>query len=565
MSIKRIIPILMLCACMLQAPAQVFVSSSLGNDGNSGQTWETAKRTLPAALSVIVDSTGVGSGDVYMMVGDYGLTAEVTIPAGVTVRGGYRTDSHSTDTNLRRFPGVNSRWTDTTYCSIISGAGTHRIAWVGGVIDGCVVRNGYTDGFGGGLFLDGGIARHCVIKECDAIDPLDGTARGGGVYVRNNAQLLNCVVTQNRADDGAGVAGSGSTLINNTITNNTPLGCGPVQDYDGNVYKTVVIGDQCWMRESLRTTHFSDGTYIPLYTSGDELANTLRFDGYYNFMNAEILQKYGYLYNGYAVLGLAPATSTAVYNMPVTGWDTVTTCGMRIYDNGGENANYTSSCNGYLVVLPGVEGQQLSLSGRYVTENCCDKLYVYDGVGTDNLIGEYGGTGVFSVNSTAGALTLRFYSDGSSQYAGLYLEVKCGTDSLKNLCPDGWHVPTDAELTQLTNYVGAQPKYRCGNNANSIVKALSNNSGWANSNSQCCVGYQQQTQNNATWFSAYPTGYKEYSGTSYYSFGEFTSIWSSTRSGSELWQREYYYYSSSFTRHTRNMSYGFSVRCLKND
>jgi len=190
---------------------------------------------------------------------------------------------------------------------------------------------------------------------------------------------------------------------------------------------------------------------------------------------------------------------------------------------------------------------------------------VYDGVGTDNLIGEYRGTGVLSVNSTAGALTLRFYSDGGSQYGGLDLEVKCGTDSLRHLCPDGWHVPTDAELTQLTNYVGSQPKYRCDNNTNYIAKALSSNSGWWNSNSQCCVGYQQQSKNNATWFTANPTGYKESSGSSYYSFGEFTSIWSSTQSGSELWQREYYYYSNSITRHTRNMSYGFSVRCLKND
>lgn len=34
-------------------------------------------------------------------------------------------------------------------------------------------------------------------------------------------------------------------------------------DYDGNVYDAVRIGDQLWLRQNMRTTHYADGTPIP--------------------------------------------------------------------------------------------------------------------------------------------------------------------------------------------------------------------------------------------------------------------------------------------------------------
>ena len=73
------------------------------------------------------------------------------------------------------------------------------------------------------------------------------------------------------------------------------------------------------------------------------------------------------------------------------------------------------------------------------------------------------------------------------------------------VCPEGWHLPTDTEWTQLTNYVGTQSQYRCGDNKDYIAKALASKTEWDSSSEQCAVG-NNPSLNNATGFSALPAG-----------------------------------------------------------
>jgi hypothetical protein len=82
-------------------------------------------------------------------------------------------------------------------------------------------------------------------------------------------------------------------------------------DFDGNKYKTVKIGKQIWTTENFRCTHFNDGEEIPLVID-EETWSHLSIPAYCfydNTINADTINKYGALYNWYAVNTgkLAPA------------------------------------------------------------------------------------------------------------------------------------------------------------------------------------------------------------------------------------------------------------------
>lgn len=73
-------------------------------------------------------------------------------------------------------------------------------------------------------------------------------------------------------------------------------------DVDGNVYKTVTIGDQLWMAENLKVTHYRNGDPIPHVAENSEWLN-LTSGAYCNYdNNKDNASVYGRLYNWYAVI-----------------------------------------------------------------------------------------------------------------------------------------------------------------------------------------------------------------------------------------------------------------------
>ena len=273
-----------------------------------------------------------------------------------------------------------------------------------------------------------------------------------GTFVNNLSNLLENMTYYVRVyatnSDGTGYSDEMQfTTLSSTLPDSTQMGddfscpgTPTVADFDENSYNTVKIGDQCWMRENLRTTHYADGTEIVLGVES-YVVDTFpcRRAPNNDISNVAV---YGYLYNWPAVMHGANSSST----------------------------------NPSLV---------------------------------------------------------------------------------QGICPNGWHVPSNAEWTELTNYVKNQSQYVCSGNSLNIAMALAATTGWQYCPSTCAVG-DDRNANNATRFSVVPSG--SYFG-DYTSFGYSANLWSTTQSNI----LNFGYCSSSVNRSYDDIYSCNSVRCLRNE
>ena len=131
---------------------------------------------------------------------------------------------------------------------------------------------------------------------------------------------------------------------------------------------------------------------------------------------------------------------------------------------------------------------------------------------------------------------------------------------VQGIAMTGWHVPSNAEWTQLTDYVNSQSVYRFNNENGKIAKALAYNDYWEADSTPGNVG-NDQTSNNATMFGAVAAGY--YNEYGFASKNYFSWIWSSTQ-GIATYSYTLRLQKNSQVAVLRNdVKYeGFSVRCV---
>jgi formylglycine-generating enzyme required for sulfatase activity len=215
-------------------------------------------------LAVEAANANPGTDKIYVGKGRYYLSKELTLSD--VLEGGYQNSGQT-----RYYPASEGagNGSDLDKMTILDGnslrttvnnkleSQKHRVATVktGGVIDGCLIRNGHARSttsnpnevkHGGGVLLKGGSVYNCILRGNVAFNPggssfsynsgaptnskwsITAPAKGGAVYADvEGGNVVNCLIYSNMDDLGLGVdCAAENTLkgdvniINNTIVNN---------------------------------------------------------------------------------------------------------------------------------------------------------------------------------------------------------------------------------------------------------------------------------------------------------------------------------------------------------
>lgn len=113
------------------------------------------------------------------------------------------------------------------------------------------------------------------------------------------------------------------TAYSAQITFATPQGF--VSDGSGITYSTIVIGEQEWMAENLRTTVYANGDPIPNITDNFQWSNLVNGAWAHFDNNNQYDIPYGKLYNGYAVMDVRNVCPTGWHVPSETDWYELTT------------------------------------------------------------------------------------------------------------------------------------------------------------------------------------------------------------------------------------------------
>jgi len=159
--------------------------------------------------------------------------------------------------------------------------------------------------------------------------------------------------------------------------------------------------------------------------------------------------------------------------------------------------------------------------------------------------------------------------DANEEYVPVYgrLYTWYAATDPRNVCPDGFHVPTSNEFYELTWYL-YENNYGYETEPNATAKAIASTSLWViNENPEIpfTVG-EDQTTNNVTGFNAFPSGLRDNFSFSFEEMGVSAHFWTSTtfiESQSSACIYSIYYNSNNIQENIKTKYAGLSVRCLK--
>jgi len=163
-------------------------------------------------------------------------------------------------------------------------------------------------------------------------------------------------------------------------------------------------------------------------------------------------------------------------------------------------------------------------------------------------------------NSNADAWSYYNNTESNSSAYGVLYQWKAAEIA----CPDGWHLPTDAEWMELEAYLKEKGYSYDGEKSDKFAKSLATDSGWNSSSNSGAVGNSDYPEyRNITGFSATASGFRAYTG-EFDKNSDECYFWSATKDANDLYGNRKLSFDSPkmYTFHD-NEKYGFSVRCVK--
>jgi len=161
------------------------------------------------------------------------------------------------------------------------------------------------------------------------------------------------------------------------------------------------------------------------------------------------------------------------------------------------------------------------------------------------------------IQTTAGAWC---YYDNNSSYEYPYGKLYnwYAVADPRNVCPTGWHVPTDAEWNTLVGYL--DPAY----NPNAIGNQSPTAGGKMKSTGTQYWLPPNTGATNESGFSGLPGGYRNFVSGTFDNLGDGGNWWSASESVAEYaWYRGLSANGAGIYRGTNDEGNGFSVRCLR--